>query len=107
MVMLRKGEIWVSLLEVEALGREDGFEPGERAFVNVAILATSVETAEEKMAKELGALGFHVVRFEGTETVQNRSANRPVSAQLLRLARQAQETNSAALGTFHSWEGQG
>jgi len=107
MKSLRHDEIWVSLLEVEALGREHGFGPGERAFVNVAALAESIAVAEERMTKQLADLGFHVVRFEGTETLRIRRKTRPVSVHLLQLARHAQETQSVAYGSFHSWEGQG
>jgi hypothetical protein len=104
---LKRDEIWVSLLEVEALGRKDGFEPGERAFVNAATLGDSTVTAEERIMKQLADLGFHVVRFEGTETIEAKETIRGVSTHLRRLANRARRTKSVALGTFHSWEGQG
>jgi hypothetical protein len=60
--MEMKKEVWITLAEVEAHDINWAeLERGEKAFVNVLVIAESRGDAESRLRGEFHHLGFHVV----------------------------------------------
>ena len=100
-------DVWIALLEVEAMARGHGFSPGDKAFVNALAAGASAEKARLRMQRTLSELGFAVVRVEDLETWRRRCESKDPSAELQRLAEAAARSGETQLDTFHTWEGQG
>jgi hypothetical protein len=100
-------EIWISLVEAEALDGVEGFGRGEKAFVNEVVLAGSLADAELRLQETLRGMHFHCVAFEDTEPLSSRMARYTVCDELVELATAAQMSGEALFGTFYGWENQG
>ena len=100
-------EVWISLIEVEALHEVDGFTRGQKAFSNGVVVADSREDAEHRLGRALADLGYHAVSFEDTEELAIRSGVYNVDEQLVGLAESCRATGMAQFGTFHTWDTQG
>lgn len=96
---------WAALIEVEARRPVDGFVKGNRAFVNVVVLAASRAAAKEALINATGKLGFGIVRVERIYRIATRIDQGKVSKRLWSLCKKAMKTECAQFGVFHAWAG--
>lgn len=100
-------QLWISLVEVEAVDGNRDYPRGHKAFVNVIASARSERHALESIRKALHRLKFHAVSFEDTEPWVTRIANYSATPSIRRLASVAERTREPQFGNFHYWDKQG
>lgn len=98
----RRKVVWISLLEIEPLSRED--EDCAGAFVNGLVVAKSAADAEALFCEAVKELGWKMIAVEETEEFEARTRSFKVPQDVRRLARLAERQKCAQFGTFFTYD---
>lgn len=100
-------ELYVCLVEVESQGRDHGFNPGERSFVNVFSLGQNLDGAIANATNSLWEIGFRVVRVHETYSWIDVLRRNSISEDWHEQAGHALRTGKCHYSAFFSWDNQG
>jgi len=99
--------LWAGLIEVESLIAQSDLARGEKSFVNVVVSRTTKQSARQAIEHTLRELDFHSVKFHELWQISQALSELSDKKELSRLIEETIETGRPAVGTFHSWDGQG
>ena len=100
-------QVWISFVEAEAQARENGFTPGEKAFVNVFVLADCETRAVTAVRNAWTENSFHAVSLERPRpwlTVRELCRD---DSPFVDLASAVERTGQPQFRDFHTWDHQG
>lgn len=96
-------EVYIGLVGVAPNPGSDVLGTAKGAYVNVLVLASSVEEYEAGASRALADLGLFAFEFEDVEPFESRANHRDLEEELHVLASEVSESKKPRFSNFHTF----
>lgn len=96
-------QIWLGLATVHQRAGAGVLLDRNDAFVNVVVVADSIDEFTKRIREALSQLGFELTDLEEVETLTERRAAFKIPQEIESLADVARDTGTVQFGSFYTW----